>query len=305
MNSFNCQAQEDKRGVRCVVLLPTHELCAQVAQVFESLSAYCKITIADLGTEAEEATQATMLRDLPDVIVTTPSRLLGFLKNKSVDLKTCFESIVIDEAGIYLIPRSLISFDPSLLPLIFTSDLTLSLGYEDDIRAIVPYLPKVYQGYLMSATLDDRTRNVKDLLLHTPVTLTLKDAPSSFSNSLLSEVTVRCSAADKFLVTYALLRLALIPSKVILFVNSIDRCFQLKLFLDRFSVASCVLNSELPRESRRHIIYQFNRGNFNFLIATDELIQGIPLSPSPLFLCLSSPSSPSPSPSPPLSPLSN
>lgn len=123
------QAPDAKRGVRCAVLQPTRELCAQVMQVFQSLVAYCKLTIADLGTEADEATQETMLRDLPDIVITTPSRLLGFLKSKSIDLKKCFEAIVIDEAGISF-PSSLLSSCPSiLLPSFFLFLLSFFLPF--------------------------------------------------------------------------------------------------------------------------------------------------------------------------------
>lgn len=138
----------------------------------------------------------------------------------------------------------------------------------------------------MSATLDDATQTMRKLLLHTPVVLHLKDSPAAASN--LDEAVMKCSDEDKFLVTYSLLRLNLIPPKVLIFVNSIERCLQLKLFLDRFSVQSIVLNSELPSEARMSILHQFNSGDFNFLIATDELFEGIliKISFSYLRLCL-------------------
>ena len=53
-------------------------------------------------------------------------------------------------------------------------------------------------------------------------------------------------------------------------MNSIDRCYYLKLFLEQFSIPSAVLNSELPVKSRENIIQQFNKGKFDYLIATDE-----------------------------------
>ena len=60
----------------------------------------------------------------------------------------------------------------------------------------------------------------------------------------------RCSEVDKFLLTYVILKLKLIRGKCILFVNDVDRCYRLKLFLEQFSIKSCVLNSELPLNSR-------------------------------------------------------
>ena len=66
----------------------------------------------------------------------------------------------------------------------------------------------------------------------------------------LSQYVVRCSEVDKFLLTYVILKLKLVRGKCILFVNDVERCYRLKLFLEQFSVKSCVLNSELPLNSR-------------------------------------------------------
>jgi ATP-dependent RNA helicase DDX56/DBP9 len=60
----------------------------------------------------------------------------------------------------------------------------------------------------------------------------------------------RCSEVDKFLLTYVILKLKLIKGKCILFVNDVDRSYRLKLFLEQFMIKSCVLNSELPLNSR-------------------------------------------------------
>jgi superfamily II DNA/RNA helicase len=77
----------------------------------------------------------------------------------------------------------------------------------------------------------------------------------SSTGSLMLRVAIthayrRCSEVDKFLLTYVILKLKLIRGKCLLFVNDIDRCYRLKLFLEQFSIKSCVLNSELPLNSR-------------------------------------------------------
>jgi ATP-dependent RNA helicase DDX56/DBP9 len=65
-------------------------------------------------------------------------------------------------------------------------------------------------------------------------------------------------------------QLGLLKGKGIFFVNSTDGGYRLKLFLEQFSIRSSVLNAELPFRSRLNIIEQFNVGNFDYLIATDE-----------------------------------
>ncbi len=70
--------------------------------------------------------------------------------------------------------------------------------------------------------------------------------------------------------TYVILKLKLIKGKCILFVNDVDRCYRLKLFLEQFSIKSCVLNSELPLNSIYHVVQEFNKGVYDYIIASDE-----------------------------------
>lgn len=55
---------------------------------------------------------------------------------------------------------------------------------------------------------------------------------------------------DKFLLLYALLKLSLIRGKSLLFVNTLERSYRLRLFLEQFGIPACVLNGELPLQSR-------------------------------------------------------
>lgn len=70
---------------------------------------------------------------------------------------------------------------------------------------------------------------------------------------LITSLHHRCSEVDKFLLIYVILKLKLIKGKCIIFVNDVDRSYRLKLFLEQFSIKSCVLNSELPLNSRYEI----------------------------------------------------
>lgn len=58
--------------------------------------------------------------------------------------------------------------------------------------------------------------------------------------------------------------------KSIIFVNTVDRCYKLKLFLEQFGIPTCVLNSELPAFSRCRAVTQFNSGTYDIIIASDE-----------------------------------
>jgi ATP-dependent RNA helicase DDX56/DBP9 len=65
-------------------------------------------------------------------------------------------------------------------------------------------------------------------------------------------------------------KLKLVKGKCIIFVGDIDRCYRLKLYLEQFGTKSCVLNSELPVNSRIHVVQEFNKNIYDIIIASDE-----------------------------------
>lgn len=69
---------------------------------------------------------------------------------------------------------------------------------------------------------------------------------------------------------YVIFKLKLIKGKCIIFVADIDRCYRLKLFFEQLGIKSCVLNSELPVNSRVHVVDEFNKSVYDIIIASDE-----------------------------------
>ncbi|CAM9170551.1 unnamed protein product [Chrysoparadoxa australica] len=233
-------------GVKAVILVPTRELCQQVRHQLLEMMAYCRGTIDLVAlTDDNISAQKAKLRDKPDVIVATPTKLVAHLKAGNVSLKDTVESLVVDEA-----------------------DLLLSFGYSDDIRAITACLPKICQGFLMSATLSPELEELKRVVLHSPVILKLEEG--EMDGKLVQFYVPLQGKEDKDLVLFSFLKLGLLEGKGLFFVNSTDACYRLKLFLELFHIRSAVLNAELPLNSRLHILQEFNRGIFDYLIATDE-----------------------------------
>lgn len=122
----------------------------------------------------------------------------------------------------------------------------------------------------MSATLSPELNSLKKVVLHSPVVLKLEQEESNKRDGQLTQFYLQLPRKDKNLVIYVFLKLGLLKGKGIFFVNSIDGGYKLKLFLEQFHIRSSVLNAELPFRSRLNIIEQFNVGNFDYLIATDE-----------------------------------
>jgi ATP-dependent RNA helicase DDX56/DBP9 len=246
----NLERSPPVSGLAAIVLVPTRELVLQVKQAFDKLIHYCDsiVKVVHLVGDEDIQIQAMQLRDEPAIIVATPARLVEHCQNGSVvGIQDKLRILVVDEA-----------------------DLVLSYGYETDVRALIGFLPKVHQSLLLSATLSPELEALKALVLHNPAVVKLAEQEGE---GKLTQFWIECASTDKYLLVYALLKLQIIAGKILFFVNSVESCFRLKLFLERFSIGSAVLNAELPANSRQSIITQFNRGTFNHLICTDSSLE--------------------------------
>ncbi|XP_054043678.1 probable ATP-dependent RNA helicase DDX56 isoform X1 [Rissa tridactyla] len=243
------------QAVRALVLVPSKELGQQVTRSLRELAAFCAraLRVADLCAHADLAAQRPVLMEKPDVVVGTPGRVLAHLGARNLSLRHSLELLVLDEA-----------------------DLLLSFGFGEDIKALLCHLPRIYQALLVSATFSPEVEALRELVLHNPVTLCPPE-PRLPDASRLRQFGVRCETEEeKFLLLCALLKLRLLRGRALLFVSTLARCYRLKLFLEQFGVPACALNSQLPARSRCHVITQFNRGIYDYIVATDEEAPAVP-----------------------------
>ncbi|KAF4542652.1 putative atp dependent rna helicase protein [Lasiodiplodia theobromae] len=229
-----------------LILVPTRELAGQVSKTVEAFATFCgqDVRVANLTLREDDAVQRARLADSPDVVVATPGRACVNLNAAALVLDR-LAHLVIDEA-----------------------DLVLSYGYDDDLESISKSIPKGTQTFLMSATLSSDLDDLKGLFCRDPVLLELDEEDKD--QGKVSQYIVKCAEDEKFLLIYAIFMLKLVKGKVIVFVGDIDRCYRLKLFLEQFGIKSCVLNSELPVNSRIHVVEEFNKNVYDIIIASDE-----------------------------------
>ncbi|KAK6883176.1 ATP-dependent RNA helicase DBP9 [Candida tropicalis] len=246
----NLLTDGDSEGIKSIVLVPTRELSNQVFQFIEKLLSFSnnKINVLNLSSNYSDQVLNSLLVNKPDVIISTPAKLIQILEKneKNVDLSTV-KNLTIDEV-----------------------DLVLSFGYMDDLKKLENYLPikKNLQTFLMSATVNDDLEDLKKRYCTKPAILKLND--DAANQNKLVQYYAKTTEFDKFLLAYVIFKLNLIKGKTIVFVNNIDRGYRLKLFLEQFGIRCCILNSELPINSRLHIVEEFNKNVYHLLVATDE-----------------------------------
>lgn len=206
----------------------------------------------NIARKEDAAVTRARLTECPDVVVATPSRAMQWANEEALKLDQ-LKHIVIDEA-----------------------DLLLSYDYESDLRSLAAALPGGVQSIMMSATLQTSTSIMTDLFCSskkeapTVLDLSVEEAASAEKNAL-AQYLVRTSEDDKFLLLYAMLKLKLVTGKIIVFVADVDRAYRVKLFLEQFGIRSCVLNGELPVNSRMHVVEEFTKGVYDILITADEI----------------------------------
>ncbi|CAG9125790.1 unnamed protein product [Plutella xylostella] len=219
-----------------------------IASVLQDLTLKCtrEVRCIDISANGDMQTQKSLLANKPDIVVSTPSKAITHIKSNNMRLKDDLAMLVVDEA-----------------------DLIFSFGYEDEVKELLGFLPKIYQSVLASATLSDDVLSLKKIVLRNPVTLKLEE-PELAPSSQLQHYHLFAEEDDKATILYALLKLNLVRGKSIIFVRTVDRCYKLKLYLEQFKIGSCVLNSELPAAVRCLSVDQFNRGRYQIIIASDE-----------------------------------
>ncbi|EME27917.1 ATP-dependent RNA helicase [Galdieria sulphuraria] len=245
----NSTSFHDGMQWEALVLVPTKELAYQVTATFQLLNRYNSIRTLALLQKQPSSWQKVALTH---ILVTTPATLLHLLQQGTYSIKN-LKWLVVDEA-----------------------DLLFSFGYEQDMQKILPSIPAKVQSVFVSATLDKETyhflRHFEDKR-HAMQQIRIKhDVTQEERLQVLAKhhyVQVE-KEQDKYLVVFALIKLQVLKGKILIFVNSVDKGFRLKLLLDQFYIHTSLLNAELPLLSRLHSVEQFNQGKSSILIATDE-----------------------------------
>lgn len=241
----------EQRSTQAIIIAPSKELCHQLREHFNQMTACSLREIKCVDVASGEVSELSPLLTAvtPDIIIGTPGKLLAHIQAGSIlNLKKTLKSFVVDEA-----------------------DLLFSFGFEDDMQELIKrVIPKEgCQSYLVSATLNPDVINLKNLVLRKPVIIKLEE-PELPKCDNLAQYHISCQEDEKFVLLIALIKLNLLRGRTIIFVNSLKRCYKLKLFLEQFAIKSCLLNPELPVATRCNVVDLFNKGVYNQIIACDE-----------------------------------
>lgn len=243
-----------RRHVRALVLTPTRELAAQVAESVHTYGKYLPLKSTVIFGGVSINPQIKQLRDGIDILVATPGRLLDHVGQKTIDLSQV-EILVLDEA-----------------------DRMLDMGFIRDIRKLLALLPKQKQTLFFSATFSDEIKQLANDLLKSPALIEVAQR-----NTAAQNITQVVHPVDKNrkreLLSY------LVGSndwrQVLVFNRTKHGANHLATQLNADGITAAAIHGNKSQGARTKALADFKTGKVRVLVATDIAARGLDIDQLP------------------------
>ena len=243
-----------KHQIRALILTPTRELAAQVADSVTTYGKYLHQRSAVIFGGVNINPQIQKIRRGVDVLVATPGRLLDHAGQGTLDLSHV-EIFVLDEA-----------------------DRMLDMGFVRDIRKVIAVLPKKRQNLLFSATYSDEIRQLADGLLHAPrfIEVARRNAPAESVSQLVHPVDrVRKRELLSFLVSSGDWH------QVLVFTRTKHGANRLARQLESDGLTATAIHGNKSQGARTRALADFKSNKVQVLVATDIAARGLDINQLP------------------------
>ena len=238
------------RMPRSLILEPTRELAAQVAENFEKYGKNHKLSMALLIGGVSMGDQIKALEKGVDVLIATPGRLMDLFGRGNILLTGC-SLLVIDEA-----------------------DRMLDMGFIPDIEEICTKLPANRQTLLFSATMPPPIKKLADKFLSNPKTIEVARPASTNINITQALVPVTGGAFGKREALRQLLRAEDVRNAII-FCNRKTTVRELNKSLKKHGFRSGEIHGDMEQPQRLAELDLFKTGEINILVASDVAARGL------------------------------
>jgi ATP-dependent RNA helicase RhlE len=245
----NKQTQRRKDGIKCLVMVPTHELALQIHEVFESLAENTLVKTMSLFGGVEQDPQIATLNKGVDILIATPGRVFDLVHQGHLLLHRV-EILVLDEA-----------------------DHMLEIGFIKDIQDLMRHLPKKRQTLFFSATINEKIKKVAYSLVKSAairIQISPKDPVAKNVNHSVAFVEMD----DKRFFMERIIR-ENPESKILIFVRTKVRAERVQKALARVEIASETIHSDRDQADRVKVLDDFRKNKIQILIATDVSARGI------------------------------
>ena len=243
------QTIEPGRGyVQSLVLAPTRELAMQVAKATYQYGRGREVQVLAVYGGQPYAQQIHRIKKGVDIVVGTPGRLLDLIKRSVLDLSQV-QTVVLDEA-----------------------DEMLSMGFIEDIEAILSATPAERQTALFSATLPAGIRRLAGRYMRDPRSFTV--GPKQLTVAALEQRYYLVNPEDKLAALTRLFETEDITSALI-FARTRLGTGELANTLTARGFPAEILNGDLSQDARERVLQRFRNNQIKVLVATDVAARGL------------------------------
>ena len=249
------QGKPAKRGhVRALILAPTRELAAQVAESVREYSVNLPLRSQVVFGGVKINPQITKLRGGVDILVATPGRLLDLYKQGVVKFSD-LEVLVLDEA-----------------------DRMLDMGFIHDIKRILAVLPKQRQNLLFSATFSTQIRKLAQGIVNNPVEISVTPVNSTSDN-----IKQWISPVDKNQKSALLIKLIKDNNweQVLVFSRTKHGANKLTRQIENSGVRATAIHGNKSQGARTKALADFKSGAVKVMVATDIAARGLDIDQLP------------------------
>ncbi len=236
------------RMPRSLILEPTRELAAQVADQFLTYGKYHKLTMALLIGGVSFVEQNKALDRGVDVLIATPGRLLDHADRGKVLLRDV-KTLVIDEA-----------------------DRMLDMGFIPDVEKIVSLLPAMRQTLFFSATMPNEIRRLSKKFLQNPKEVSV-DPPATAAETVTQSI-VFTQTKEKRRVLRDIIKAESV-SNALIFCNRKRDVGILHRSLERHGFNAAALHGDMDQYSRTQTLDRFKAGGIDLLVCSDVAARGL------------------------------
>lgn len=236
-------------GVKCIVMVPTHELALQITEVFNRLGHFTLVETLGLFGGVAQDPQIAKLNKGVDVVVATPGRLFDLVSQGHLKLERV-EVLILDEA-----------------------DHMLDLGFIKDIRDLLRHLPRRRQTLFFSATIDDKIKKLAYSLINSGA-IRIQISPKDPVSKNIDHFVAFVEMDDKRFFLERIIN-EHPESKILVFVRTKVRAERVFSALERMGIKSQTLHGDKEQKDRLSALNDFKSGKVKVLIATDISARGI------------------------------
>ena len=251
------QQSEKRRAIKALILTPTRELAIQINDCITDYTKYTSLRHSVVFGGVNQNPQTEKLRKGIDILIATPGRLLDLMNQGFVDLRNV-NHFVLDEA-----------------------DRMLDMGFIQDIKRIIPKIPKDRQTLLFSATMPTAIASLAQSILRNPLQVDI--TPKASVVETIDQYIYHVEKQQKKDLLVSVLRESKGKS-VLVFSRTKHGADKIAKILCHAGINSEAIHSNKSQMARQRALGNFKSGKTRVMVATDIAARGIDINELPLVI---------------------